>query len=133
MLLDLQCEVRVADNGHQALVALAQEEFELVLMDCQMPEMDGYEVTRQIRARENNPGEAGREAPYIIALTANALKGDQERCINAGMDAYISKPIRTAELFETIERFLGKKERLVPDPEHESGDAVPAIDPKSTR
>jgi two-component system sensor histidine kinase/response regulator len=68
----------------------------------QMPEMDGFETTAAIRHKEAS---TGAHIP-IIAMTAHALKGDQERCLDAGMDAYLSKPIRTAELFETIEAFL---------------------------
>jgi len=71
-------------------------------MDIQMPEMDGFEATGVIREGEKS---SGRHIP-IIAMTANALKGDQERCLQAGMDAYISKPIRTKELFATIEEIL---------------------------
>ena len=71
-------------------------------MDVQMPEMDGFEATAAIREKEKT---TGLHIP-IIAMTANALKGDEERCIAAGMDGYISKPIRTLELFATIERLL---------------------------
>ena len=89
-------------NGREALGALAKEEFELVLMDVQMPEMDGFEATGAIRESEKK---SGRHIP-IVAMTANALKGDQERCLAAGMDAYVSKPIRTSELFATAEMIL---------------------------
>jgi signal transduction histidine kinase/CheY-like chemotaxis protein len=115
-------------DGQAAVDALDTESFDLVLMDVQMPGLDGFEATAAIRAKERI---SGAHLP-IIALTANALKGDQERCINAGMDAYISKPIRTAELFETIERFLGQKsERPILDTG--ASEAVPALDPKSSR
>jgi two-component system sensor histidine kinase/response regulator len=77
-------------------------------MDVQMPEMDGLEATAAIRAKERT---AGGHIP-IIAMTAHALKGDEERCLSAGMDAYVSKPIRTSELFETIERVIGTHGRL---------------------
>jgi two-component system sensor histidine kinase/response regulator len=73
-----------------------------VLMDVQMPEMDGIEATGAIREREKS---TGRHIP-IIAMTAHALIGDHDRCLAAGMDAYVTKPIRTSELFETIERTL---------------------------
>ncbi len=96
--------VSVAGNGREALAALEKEIFDVVLMDIQMPEMDGFEATATIREREKS---TGKHIP-IIALTAHALKSDQERCLSAGMDAYISKPIRTNELFTTIERLLGK-------------------------
>jgi two-component system, sensor histidine kinase and response regulator len=94
--------VTTAENGKIALAALQRESFDFVLMDVQMPEMDGLEATAAIREREKS---TGGHIP-IIAMTAHALKGDQERCLNAGMDAYLSKPIRTSELFETIERTL---------------------------
>jgi len=71
-------------------------------MDLQMPEMDGFEATTTIHEREKS---TGRHIP-IIAMTAHALKGDQDRCLAAGMDAYVAKPIRTSELFKTIDRTL---------------------------
>ena len=95
-------EVTPKENGKAALASLERESFDLILMDVQMPEVDGFEATRVIREREKS---TGRHIP-IIAITAHALKGDQERCLAAGMDAYISKPIRGSELFETIQRTL---------------------------
>jgi CheY-like chemotaxis protein len=95
-------EVTVAANGRAALEALAKVRFDAILMDVQMPEMDGFVATAMIR-NEEKP--TGAHIP-IIAMTAHALKGDQERCLAAGMDAYVSKPIRTAELFKTIENQL---------------------------
>jgi Amt family ammonium transporter len=88
--------VEVASDGRAALDAIFGKSFDLVLMDCQMPEMDGFDATRAVRARELQhggilPGRATRIP--IIALTANALKGDCERCLAAGMDGYITKPI----------------------------------------
>src|SRR5207302_10349312 len=80
--------VTVVDSGFAALAALAQQPFDLVLMDVQMPEMDGLEATAAIRAQEQG---TGRHLP-IIALTSHAMQGDQERCFAAGVDAYISKP-----------------------------------------
>jgi two-component system sensor histidine kinase/response regulator len=91
--------VSVAGDGRKALAALENERFDVVLMDVQMPEMDGFEATAAIRQRERS---TGGHIP-IIAMTAHALKGDEERCLLAGMDAYISKPIRTTELYATIE------------------------------
>jgi PAS domain S-box-containing protein len=91
--------VVVAANGREALVALEGEDFDAVLMDVQMPEMDGFEATAQIRKKE---AETGRHLS-IIALTAHAMRGDRERCLKAGMDGYLSKPIRAAELFEILE------------------------------
>jgi PAS domain S-box-containing protein len=96
--------VSIACNGREAVAALEKETFDVVLMDIQMPEMDGFEATATIRERERP---TGRHTP-IVAMTAHALKGDEERCLSAGMDAYISKPIRTNELFSTIKKVLGK-------------------------
>ncbi len=91
--------VVVAGNGREALATLEQQPFDLVLMDVQMPEMDGYEATALIRAQERA---TGRHLP-VIALTAHAMKGDLESCLQAGMDAYLSKPIQVKELYEVIE------------------------------
>jgi PAS domain S-box-containing protein len=91
--------VALAANGREALAALKLEPFDLVLMDAQMPEMGGFEATRHIRDAEKN---TGKHLP-IIAMTAYAMKGDRERCLAAGMDEYISKPIQAAELFRVIE------------------------------
>jgi two-component system, sensor histidine kinase and response regulator len=102
--------VSVAVNGRAALEALEKETFDIVLMDVQMPEMDGLEATAAIRAKERA---AGGHIP-IIAMTAHALKGDQDRCLAAGMDGYISKPIRVNELFETMEIALAKTGGTVP-------------------
>jgi two-component system sensor histidine kinase/response regulator len=94
--------VTIVEDGKAALAALEADSFDLVLMDVQMPEMDGFEATAAIRERERS---AGGHIP-IIAMTAHALVGDQERCLAAGMDGYISKPIRTSELFATIESMV---------------------------
>ena len=91
--------VVVAANGREALRALDQGQFDVVLMDVQMPELDGLETTAAIRAKEQV---SGGHIP-IIAMTAHALKGDQERCLAAGMDGYLSKPIRVEELLATVE------------------------------
>ncbi|MEP7342769.1 MAG: response regulator, partial [Acidobacteriota bacterium] len=90
--------VVAANNGREALAALEQARFDIVLMDVQMPEMDGFEATGQIREQEQL---TGAHMP-IIAMTAHAMKGDRERCLEAGMDAYISKPVQAAELFKLI-------------------------------
>jgi two-component system, sensor histidine kinase and response regulator len=94
--------VVVAGTGNAALEALARQPFDLVLMDVQMPEMDGLEATVLIRESEK---ETGKHVP-IIAMTANAMVGDRERCLAAGMDGYVSKPIQIKELFEVIERTI---------------------------
>jgi signal transduction histidine kinase/CheY-like chemotaxis protein len=94
--------VVVANDGKEALAALARESFDLVLMDVQMPEIGGFEATAAIRQRER---ETGGYVP-IIALTAHAMRGDYERCLAVGMDAHVAKPIRPQDLFEAIERVL---------------------------
>jgi CheY-like chemotaxis protein len=91
--------VVVAVDGRQAIILLEQQAFDLILMDVQMPNMDGLEATAAIRKNEK-----GRAHIPIVAVTAHAMKGDRERCLAAGMDAYLSKPIRAAELKDTIEK-----------------------------
>jgi CheY-like chemotaxis protein len=91
--------IRVVENGEQALAALEQEQFDVVLMDVQMPVMGGFEATGAIRVREAG---TGRRVP-IVAMTARAMKGDREACLAAGMDGYISKPVSAATLYRTVE------------------------------
>ena len=102
--------VRVVENGQEALVAIEQETPDLVLMDVQMPIMDGLQAIRAVRAKEQI---SGLRLP-IIALTAHAMKGDRERCLGAGADEYLTKPIRAAELFAALSRM--KAGNLVPNP-----------------
>ena len=92
--------VTVANNGNEAVALASSQEFDLILMDIQMPEMDGYEATAAIRAREAKTGSHVR----IVAMTAHALKSDQERCLAGGMDDYISKPVHLKELIEKAEQ-----------------------------
>jgi two-component system, sensor histidine kinase and response regulator len=94
--------VKVAQNGREAVEALQEGDFDLVLMDIQMPEMDGFEATAAIRALE---GESGDHLP-IFAMTAHAMKGDRERCLEAGMDGYLSKPVRADELYQAVESVI---------------------------
>jgi CheY-like chemotaxis protein len=102
-LKKLGFDVQVAGNGREALIALAGNRFDLILMDCQMPEMDGFEATRAIRQREEQS--AARRVP-IVALTANALEGDREQCISVGMDDYLTKPFKQEQLREVLDRWL---------------------------
>ncbi len=111
MLEKLGHRADFAGNGLEAVQAWEQFDYDLILMDCQMPEMDGFEATREIRLREaaRNPG---RPPVRIIALTANALVGDRERCLLAGMDGYLSKPLRADQLAAA----LHEAERAAPAP-----------------
>ena len=101
LLQRLGRQARVASNGVEALDMLSRESFSLVLMDCQMPEMDGYEASRRIRQQETG----GKRIP-IVAMTAHAMQGDREKCLEAGMDDYISKPVRLEDLGAAIERVM---------------------------
>jgi CheY-like chemotaxis protein len=100
-LRKLGCESVAVNNGREALRVLGQDTaFDLVLMDCQMPELDGYDATRLIRAL---PGEVA-QIP-IVAMTAHAMTGDREKCLEAGMDDYLSKPVRESDLVAALERW----------------------------
>jgi len=103
-LAKLGCRADTAGNGYEALAALAQIPYDLVLMDCQMPEMDGFEATRELRRRELQRGRGEHMA--IVAMTANAMNGDRERCLDAGMDDFLSKPVRNELLAEKLIRWL---------------------------
>jgi PAS domain S-box-containing protein len=98
-LRKLGYNAEVAVNGIEVLFALERERYDIILMDCQMPDMDGYEVTKEIRRRERS-----NHRTWIIAMTANAMVGDRKKCLTAGMDDYISKPLRRAELRAALER-----------------------------
>ncbi len=103
ILDSLNCQVDIANNGREAVTAAARAVYDLILMDCQMPEMDGFEATRRIRQWER---ETSHRPTPIIALTANAMEGDRERCLQAGMSDYLSKPFTLTQLQETMQRWL---------------------------
>jgi PAS domain S-box-containing protein len=107
--------VKVVANGLEALDALELGTYDLVLMDMQMPEMDGFEATVEVRKREK---QTGLHTP-IVALTAHAMKGDRERCLAAGMDGYLSKPIRAQELNELLDNYVALQASRPQSPEHE--------------
>jgi CheY-like chemotaxis protein len=94
--------VTIAGNGKEAVHAVDRDPFDLILMDISMPEMDGLEATAAIRASQRP---SGLHTP-IIAMTAHALAGDRDRCLEAGMDAYVAKPIRPQELYRTMAAFF---------------------------
>ncbi len=103
MLEQLGCQLTLAENGQQALACLSQNQrFDLILMDCHMPEMDGFEATRHIRQQERK---TTQQIP-IIALTANAMAGDREACLTVGMNDYLSKPIKSEALLTCLKRWL---------------------------
>jgi CheY-like chemotaxis protein len=97
------CRAEVASDGRLALEALSRQHFDAVLMDCQMPDIDGYEATIELRRRETG----ARRTP-VIAMTAHAMSGDRDRCLQAGMDDYLTKPMRHATLLNTLRLWLPK-------------------------
>ncbi len=102
------CRVTLAANGVEAVNAFKKLDFELIFMDCMMPEMDGYSATRSIRKIE---AKGGNHTP-IIAFTANTLKGDKQKCINAGMDSYMTKPVRSSDIESMLKQWLDKDEDI---------------------
>ena len=103
MLEILGCRVSAAEKGRIAVEKVTAEDFDLILMDVQMPELDGHDATRQIRQLESV---TNKPRNPIVALTANAMKGDREKCMAAGMDDYLSKPVRKSDLRAALLRWL---------------------------
>jgi signal transduction histidine kinase/CheY-like chemotaxis protein/HPt (histidine-containing phosphotransfer) domain-containing protein len=131
MLEKMGYRADIVGNGREVLQALSRQTYDVVLMDVQMPEMDGFEATRVIREQETG---ADTGHLHIIALTAHAMKGDQERCLRAGMDDYLSKPVRAKELQAALIRSIretqpGNEPELVSvNPKHEATDVIdPAV------
>ena len=100
MLSALGCNVDVVENGVEAAAAAQKGNYDIVFMDCQMPDLDGYGATRQIRSHE-----AGRKRVPVVAMTANVMQGDREKCIAAGMDDYVSKPVVRKELAAIVSKW----------------------------
>lgn len=94
--------IEVVEDGHQALEAHREKPYDLILMDCQMPIMDGFEACRQIRT-------LSERQPIIVAVTANALLGERERCLDAGMDDYLSKPFQAEQLIGVVQKWVGTR------------------------
>ena len=113
MLTRLGYQVHVVANGREAVQAFEQSSYEAILMDCRMPEMNGYEASAEIRRREG----PGRHIP-IVALTASAINGDEERCRAAGMDAYVTKPVTVDRLASVLRPLIedGVQRADVPQP-----------------
>jgi len=123
MLESLGCNACAAENGWQALQAMNNDAFDAVLMDCQMPVMDGLTATAELRRREQNSGAA--RLP-IIALTANTMEGDRERCLAAGMDDFLSKPFTQQQLAALLKRWLAL--HVLPESERRDSSRLPLID-----
>ena len=106
-LRNLGYNANAVANGLEVLEAMQRISYDIVLMDCQMPEMDGYQATQALRRQEQSLEEPcpWRVPVYVIAMTANAMEGEREKCLAMGMDDYLSKPVRTGELQTALERW----------------------------
>jgi signal transduction histidine kinase/PleD family two-component response regulator/HPt (histidine-containing phosphotransfer) domain-containing protein len=126
-LEQLGSKADVVENGREALEALRRTHYDIVLMDCMMPEMDGYEATRKIRATEFIKGPEGlgrKQRVHIVAMTANAMQGDDEKCRAAGMDDYITKPVQIEELERSLREWKREGDAPVEAPVQSSTPAV---------
>ncbi len=121
-LRELGQDADYANNGLEALEALQRKTYDLILMDCQMPELDGYDATAEIRRRER-----GTRHTWIIAMTAHAMVGDRDRCLAAGMDDYIAKPMSTEILKEALERFAQRQPAVIEKPKVQAATAPPPV------
>jgi CheY-like chemotaxis protein len=125
MLESLSCNTHAADNGWVAIEALNASDYDAILMDCQMPVMDGLTATAEIRRREL--GSAKPRVP-IIALTANAMEGDRERCLAAGMDDFLSKPFTQQQLATVLKRWLGLRANPAQPERNSDTSRAPLVD-----
>ena len=117
MLERLGCEVELVGDGQQALERMQHARFDLVLMDCHMPNLNGYDATREIRRRE----QAGGKRTTIVALTASVLPEDRARCVEVGMDDYVAKPFSRKDLEDVLERWLPNPARDAQSPSQAAG------------
>jgi CheY-like chemotaxis protein len=113
--------VDTVSNGYEAIEFLQNTDYDLVLMDCQMPGLDGYETTKLIRSEESSV--INRNIP-VIAMTAGAMKGDREKCLQSGMNDYMTKPVNIDLLIETIEKWILRKDNVSEDSGEDSGEDI---------
>ena len=121
MLEHLGCSVDIADNGRAAVDLYSSKTYDLILMDCQMPEMDGYQATKAIRDAEAASGDGERRRILIIALTAHAMEGDRERSLEAGMDDHLSKPFTLEQLAGMLVNHVVVGDALLPGSDRPTG------------
>jgi CheY-like chemotaxis protein/anti-sigma regulatory factor (Ser/Thr protein kinase) len=114
ILEGLDCQVEVVEDGQRAVEEFFSERYDLIFMDCQMPEVDGYEATRMIRTRETMDQDRNGRVP-IIALTAHALEGDREICLESGMDDYLAKPFNAAQIGAMLEKWAPTGSAINPE------------------
>ncbi len=122
MLRSLGCEIEVAKNGNEVVAAVEAGGFDVILMDCQMPELDGFEATRMLRKMRTTSTDGRRRIP-IVAVTANAMEGDRERCLAAGMDDYLAKPFTRGQLWNMLMKWAGSGHAQLP------AEPAPALPP----
>jgi CheY-like chemotaxis protein len=125
MLETLGCQIDIANNGREAIEATRHASYEMILMDCQMPEVNGFEATRTIREDEAQARPSGHTP--IVALTANAMEGDQKQCLAAGMDDYLSKPYSQAQLENILRRWLHNKNNPSAEAEEKNKELTAAV------
>jgi CheY-like chemotaxis protein/HPt (histidine-containing phosphotransfer) domain-containing protein len=117
-------EAQAVDNGRAALEALRRTNFDVIFMDCQMPELDGFSATREIRRVEGD-----QKHTWIVAVTANSLAGDRERCLVAGMDDYVSKPVKPDDLQNALTKFLARREDGRPPEPSDAPEPAAEVEP----